>query len=211
MAGILEYLAEAPVIGVIRGADDASVMGAAAASVAAGMRVIEVTLSRPEACDQIAALSEKYGDDIAVGAGTVLDVESARAALAAGAEFIITPALISEVIEYCREQEAPVFPGAMTPTEIFSAHCMGAEMVKVFPASVLGPGFVKNMRGPFPQIRLMPTGGIRVEDVAAWFAAGAAAIGVGSELYKKDLMAAGDWGAIERAAGQYLAAARGKA
>ena len=204
----MKYLAEAPVVGVIRGADMAQVMGAVAASVAAGMRVIEITLSRPEAGEHISAVRQKYGDTIALGAGTVLDAIHASRALEAGAEFIVTPALIPDVIDFCRGRGVPVFPGAMTPTEIYAAHLAGAEMVKVFPASVVGPGFVKNMRGPFPQVRLIPTGGIRVEDAAAWFAAGATAIGVGSELYKKDLMAAGDWGAIERAARQYLAAAR---
>ena len=207
----MKFLEGAPVIGVIRGADDAQVMGAVAASVAAGMRVIEITLSRPEACDQIASLRKKYGNDLALGAGTVLDAEAAGRALDAGAEFIVTPALIPEVIDFCRGRRVPVIPGAMTPTEIFAAYRAGAELVKVFPASVLGPGFIKSMRGPFPQIRLLPTGGIRVEDAAAWFAAGAAAIGVGSELYQKELMAAGDWGAIERAAGLYLQAARERA
>lgn len=206
----MKYLKQAPVVGVIRGADNAAVMGAVAASVAAGMKVIEITLSRPEAVGQIAAVRDKYGDEIELGAGTVLSADAARAALAAGAGFIVTPALIPEVIAFCRDQDAPVYPGAMTPTEIFTAWQAGASMVKVFPASALGPGFIKNMRGPFPQIPLMPTGGIRPEDAGKWFEAGAAAIGVGSELYRKDWMAAGSWAEIERTARQYLAAAGGQ-
>ena len=125
-----------------------------------------------------------------------------------GAEFIVTPALIPEVVEFCRDRDIPVFPGAMSPTEIFYAHQAGAEMVKIFPASSLGPGYIKSIKGPFPDIPLMPTGGVTVEQVPDYFASGAEAIGVGGEIFNGKWMAEGNWKAIEEAATGYVKAIR---
>lgn len=200
----MKHLSEVPIIGIIRGAETGVVESAAAAAVKGGLRCLEITLNRPEACEQIAALRKKFGDTIEIGAGTVLDAPSAQKALDAGAEFIVTPALLPEVIAFCRGRKVPVFPGAMTPTEILSAHLMGATMVKVFPASVLGPAYVRSLRGPFPTIPLLPTGGVSAESAADYLAAGANALGVGGELFVKQWMAKAEWDRIEAKAREYV-------
>jgi 2-dehydro-3-deoxyphosphogluconate aldolase/(4S)-4-hydroxy-2-oxoglutarate aldolase len=203
----MRYLERTRVVGVIRGLGTEATMAAAAASVAGGIRVLEIALSHPEALKQLAALKSRYGDEIDLGAGTVLDPESAQRALAAGAEFIVSPALLPEVIALCRARGAPVFPGAMTPTEALAAHRAGAEMVKIFPASVLGPRYLAALRGPFPELRLLPTGGVTPENAPEFFRAGAAAVGAGGELYRKEWTETGDWAAIEAAARAYVRAA----
>ncbi|HUT53404.1 MAG TPA: bifunctional 4-hydroxy-2-oxoglutarate aldolase/2-dehydro-3-deoxy-phosphogluconate aldolase [bacterium] len=204
----MKYLEQVPIIGIIRGAGTKAVEGAVAAAVEGGLRALEITLNRPEACDQIAQIKKRYGDKIALGAGTVLDPAAAARALDAGAEFIVTPALLPDVIAFCKERNVPVFPGAMTPTEVLAAHKAGADMVKVFPASVLGAAYIKSLKGPFPFIRLMPTGGVTVEAVQGYFQAGAAALGVGSELFKKEWMEKGDWAEIEKTAAAYVSAVK---
>jgi 2-dehydro-3-deoxyphosphogluconate aldolase / (4S)-4-hydroxy-2-oxoglutarate aldolase len=204
----MKFLDQLPLVGIIRGADTRAVEGAVAAAMAGGIRTLEITLNRPEAYDQIELIAAQYGDDLELGAGTVLDPDSARRAAAAGAEFIVTPALVPEVIAYCLDNELAVFPGAMTPTEILTAHCAGAAMVKIFPAASLGPAYLKSLRGPFPFIKLMPTGGVTVESVASWFQAGASAIGVGGELFKKEWLASADWPSIESAARAYVEAVK---
>lgn len=204
----MKYLNEIPVVGIIRGADTAAVEGAFAAAARGGFRTLEITLNRPEAFEQITAIRKRYGGDIELGAGTVLDAAAAEKAVAAGAEFIVTPALIPDVIAFCRARNIPVFPGAMTPTEIFSAHRAGAAMIKVFPSSVLGPAYIKSLKGPFPDIPLMPTGGVTVELVGEYFAAGAAALGVGGELFNKEWLSKGDWKSIEKTAKAYIAAVK---
>jgi 2-dehydro-3-deoxyphosphogluconate aldolase/(4S)-4-hydroxy-2-oxoglutarate aldolase len=202
----MKYLDQTPIIGIIRGAETGAVEGAVEAALKGGLCVLEITLNRPEACDQIAAVKARFSGDIEIGAGTVLDVASAERAVSAGAEFIVTPALLTDVIEFCKKKSVPVFPGAMSPTEVLAAHRAGAEMVKVFPAGSLGPGYIKSLKGPFPDIRLMPTGGVTVESTPEYFQAGADAIGVGGELFKKEWMAQGDWAAIEDAASAYVKA-----
>jgi 2-dehydro-3-deoxyphosphogluconate aldolase/(4S)-4-hydroxy-2-oxoglutarate aldolase len=205
----MKYLSKIPVVGILRGASTDAVLGAVKAAYDGGLRVMEITLNRKEAFDQIQLLKKTFRSKLDFGAGTVLDVESAKKAIAAGAQFIVTPALVLDVIGFCRNKSVPVFPGAMTPTEILAAHRAGAEMVKVFPASCLGPGYIKSLKGPFPEIKLMPTGGVAPENVQEYFKAGASAIGVGGELFKKEWLAAGDWKAIKKAAQKYVAAIKG--
>ena len=205
----MKYLSRIPIIGIIRGADTGMVEGAAAAAFNGGFRTLEITLNRPEAYDQIAMLRAKYAGEMELGAGTVLDADSAAKAVAAGAEFMVTPALLPDVIEYCRGRSVPVFPGAMTPTEVLAAHRAGAEMVKVFPASSLGPGYIKSLKGPFPEIRLMPTGGVTVESISEYLRAGADGFGIGGELFRREWMERKEWGAIERKAGEYIQALKG--
>jgi len=202
----MKFLSQVPVIGIIRGADTEAVKAAVKAAFEGGLRVMEITLNREDAFAQIAMIKADFKDRIDLGAGTVLDVKSAEKAIAAGAQFIVTPALIPEVIEYCVRRKIPVFPGAMTPTEILVAHRAGAEMVKVFPASVLGPGYIKSLLGPFPDLKLMPTGGVTPENAAEYFKAGAAAVGAGGELFKKEWLAKGDWEAIRDTAKKYIVA-----
>jgi 2-dehydro-3-deoxyphosphogluconate aldolase/(4S)-4-hydroxy-2-oxoglutarate aldolase len=151
-----------------------------------GVTLIEITMSVPGAIDVIKELAQKYRDEIILGAGTVLDPETARAALLAGAQFIVTPTLNLDVIHLAHRYSAVVVPGAMTPTEILAAWNAGADMVKVFPAAQLGgPEYLKAIRGPLPQILLVPTGGVNLQNAGAFIKAGAAALGVGGELVDK--------------------------
>jgi 2-dehydro-3-deoxyphosphogluconate aldolase/(4S)-4-hydroxy-2-oxoglutarate aldolase len=151
-----------------------------------GVTLIEITMSVPGAIDVIKELAQKYRDEIIMGAGTVLDPETGRAALLAGAQFIVTPTLNLDVIQLAHRYSAVVVPGAMTPTEILTAWNAGADMVKVFPAAQLGgPEYLKAIRGPLPQILLVPTGGVNLQNAGAFIKAGAAALGVGGELVDK--------------------------
>jgi len=151
-----------------------------------GVTLIEITMSVPGAIDTIKELTRKYKDEIIMGAGTILDPETARAALLAGAQFIVTPTLNLDVIQLAHRYSAVVVPGAMTPTEILTAWNAGADMVKVFPAAQLGgPEYLKALKGPLPQILLVPTGGVNLQNVAAFIKAGATALGVGGELVDK--------------------------
>ena len=151
-----------------------------------GVTLIEITMSVPGAIDTIKELTRKYKDEIIMGAGTILDPETARAALLAGAQFIVTPTLNLDVIQLAHRYSAVVVPGAMTPTEILTAWNAGADMVKVFPAAQLGgPEYLKAIRGPLPQILLVPTGGVNLQNAGAFIKAGATALGVGGELVDK--------------------------
>ncbi|MBT9132416.1 MAG: KHG/KDPG aldolase [Firmicutes bacterium] len=152
-----------------------------------GSSFIEITMSVPGAIDVIKELTQKYKDEIIMGAGTILDPETARVTLLAGAQFIVTPTLNLDVIQLAHRYSAVVVPGAMTPTEILSAWNAGADMVKVFPAAQLGgPEYLKALRGPLPQILLVPTGGVNLQNAGAFIKAGAAALGVGGELVDKE-------------------------
>ena len=202
----MKNLVKIPIIGIIRGAASGAVEGAVAAALRGGLKTLEITLNRPEACEQIADIKTRFADDVELGAGTVLDADSAERAIVAGAEFIVTPALLPEVIEFCRSRSVPVIPGALSPTEILAAHRGGAEMVKVFPAASVGPGYIKSLKGPFPEIRLMPTGGVSIASVSEYFWAGAEAVGIGGELFRKDWLEQGNWNAVEEAARAYVQA-----
>lgn len=162
----------------------------AAALLAGGVRAIEVTLDSPGATAMIAALRDRLGERILLGAGTVLDREAADAAIAAGARFIVSPHTDPELIAGLAREGVPCVPGAQTPTEILAAWRAGAPVVKLFPAGPLGPGYLKDLRGPLRQIPLLPTGGIGVENAPAFVAAGAWGLGVGSALVDAGIVAA---------------------
>ena len=175
----------------------------------AGLTVAEITMTVPGAIKAIASVAKRFGDKVLVGAGTVTDAETATRAVDAGAEFIVTPCLVPEVIDAARRADVAVLPGALTPTEVFEAFRLGGDMVKVFPAQNLGgASYLRALRGPFPQIPLVPTGGVTLDNVRAMFDAGAAAVGVGSELISKDALARRDYAAISALAAQFLAAVR---
>lgn len=177
------------------------------ALVEAGLTVAEVTMTVPGAIDAIASVKKRFADKVLVGAGTVTDAETARRAIDAGAEFIVSPCLVSEVIEAARRADVAVLPGALTPTEIFEAFQQGGDMVKVFPAqNVGGAAYLRALRGPFPDIPLVPTGGVTLENVCEMFDAGAVAVGVGSELISKEALARRDYAAIGTLGAQFLAA-----
>jgi 2-dehydro-3-deoxyphosphogluconate aldolase/(4S)-4-hydroxy-2-oxoglutarate aldolase len=150
--------------------------------------------------------SEHLGDEVIMGAGTVLDPETARAAMLAGAQFIVTPTLNPATIELCKRYGIPVVSGALTPTEILNTWQAGADIVKVFPASLGGPAYIKSVLAPLPQVRLAPTGGVNAENAADFIRAGAVALGVGGNLVNKAAVASGDWDAITAEAERLVAA-----
>jgi 2-dehydro-3-deoxyphosphogluconate aldolase/(4S)-4-hydroxy-2-oxoglutarate aldolase len=179
------------------------------ALVEGGLNVAEITMTVPRAFDAIASVVKHFGDKVLVGAGTVTDAETAKRAVEAGAEFIVTPCLVPEVIDAARRADVAVLPGALTPTEVFEAFRLGGDMIKVFPAQNLGgASYLRALRGPFPQIPLVPTGGVTLDNMGEMFDAGAAAVGVGSELVSKEALARRDYAAIGALAAQFLMAAR---
>ena len=175
----------------------------------AGLSVAEITMTVPDAIEAIASVSKRFGDKVLLGAGTVTDAKTVRRALDAGAKFIVSPCLVSEVIEAARRADVAVLPGALTPTEVFEASRQGGDMVKVFPAqNAGGAAYLRALRGPFPDIPLVPTGGVTLDNVGEMFKAGAAAVGVGSEMISKDALARHDYAAIGALATRFLAAVR---
>ena len=151
----------------------------------AGLAVAEITMTVPGAIEVISSVTKRFGDRVLVGAGTVTDAPTAQRAIDAGATFVVTPCLVSAVIDAARRADVAVIPGALTPTEVFEAHRQGGDMVKVFPAqSVGGAAYLRGLRGPFPKIPLVPTGGVTLDTVRDLFDAGAAAVGVGGELIR---------------------------
>jgi len=176
------------IIAILRASSSQSLMDAANALKTGGISVIEVTLTTPGALEIIHQATEAFGEEVLFGAGSVLDPESARAAILAGANFIVMPSTNFEVIQLCRRYSIPVFPGAYTPTEIVNAWQAGADMVKLFPASNGGPDLVKAIKAPLPQVKLVPVGGVDVDNTASFIRAGAEAVGVGSSLVNDGLL-----------------------
>ncbi len=176
-------IAQGRVIAIGRHLDIASVLAIGEALAAGGIHAFEVTMNSASAIEAIGALAAKFGpDELTVGAGTVLDEAQAQAAVDAGARFLVMPHFDARIIEWAVRHDVPAFPGAFTPTEILAAWRAGAAAVKLFPASAVGPTFVRELRGPLPQIPLIPTGGGTVENAPAFLAAGALAVGMGSWL-----------------------------
>ena len=169
------------IVAILRGCDPGNVLDIATALYEGGVRLLEITLNSPGALEAIAAVSRRWGDRMVVGAGTVLTEDEVREAVGAGARFVISPSLDPEVIRVTKALGAVSVPGALTATEILAAWRGGADIVKVFPASV-GPAYFRDMRGPLPQIPLMPTGGVNLENIKEFRKAGVAAFGVGSAL-----------------------------
>ena len=188
------------IVAIIRANSANELIDAAAAIHAGGVNVIEVTMTTPNALQVISDVSSAYGDSILVGAGSVLDAETARAVMLAGAEFIVSPVTRADVIDICNRYGKGVIPGAFTPTEILTAWEAGADYVKVFPSSGVGASYIKDVKAPLPHIPLVPTGGINAENAAEFISAGATALGVGSSLVNNQLIEAGQFEALtERA------------
>ena len=170
------------VVAVIRMKDADKLRAVVDAIAEGGVRAIEVTMSVPGAVGLIAKLAASLPSEILLGAGTVTDAQTARAVIDAGARYIVSPVFRREVIAACHERDVAVAPACFTPTEILDAHEAGADVIKVFPATALGPQFIKDVRAPLPQVRLMPTGGVSLDNAGDWIRAGAVAVGVGSAL-----------------------------
>jgi 2-dehydro-3-deoxyphosphogluconate aldolase / (4S)-4-hydroxy-2-oxoglutarate aldolase len=166
----------------------------------------EITMTVPGAIDAIRTVSRKLGDEAVIGVGTVLDAATAEDAIEAGAEFVVSPILDSDVIAAAHRHDKVAIPGALSPTEVVGAWDAGADVVKIFPANHFGPQYVRDLHGPLPGIRLTPTGGVDLETTPKWIEAGAVAVGVGSALVRRDLLAAADWAQLTDLASRYVAA-----
>jgi 2-dehydro-3-deoxyphosphogluconate aldolase/(4S)-4-hydroxy-2-oxoglutarate aldolase len=200
----LQRVLDAGIVAVVRAPDPAGLVEVIRALAGGGVTVAEVTLTVPNALDVVREAKKTLGDTVLLGAGTVLDAETCRAALLAGAEFIVAPTLNLDVIRVCRRYDKLVMPGAFTPTEVLAAWEAGADIVKVFPAEVVGPAFFKALRGPLPQVRLMPTGGVDLNTAADYLKAGACCLGVGSQLVDPKLVAARAYDRLRDLAAKYV-------
>ena len=204
----LKRILDCGVIAVVRAESGSELVPVVEALADGGVIAVEITFTVPNAIEVISQVRKTLGDRVVLGAGTVLDPETARAALLAGAEYIVSPALNVDVIRLCRRYDKVVMPGAFTPTEIVAAWEAGADVVKVFPADVGGPAYLKALRGPLPQIRLMPTGGVDLDTAAAFLKAGACCLGVGGSLVEPQAVASRDFDRIRSLAKQYVAIVR---
>ena len=197
---------ETGIVAIIRGIDADVCSEVVDAIAEGGVDVIEITANTPGAVEMIRQVSDEF-EDIAIGAGTVLDAETARAVQLAGAEFVVTPTVNTDVIETCNRYGTPIATGVMTPTEALSATEAGADFCKLFPASTTGPRHVSAINGPLPQVPIIPTGGVSLDNAAAFFEAGAVALGVGSSIVDSDAIDAGEFDALTEAASEFVALA----
>jgi 2-dehydro-3-deoxyphosphogluconate aldolase / (4S)-4-hydroxy-2-oxoglutarate aldolase len=201
---LLGRLLASGIVAVVRKVDPDKAEALTGAFVRGGVTGIEVTVDSDDAYQTIRRLKGKYSEEAVIGAGTVVNKEQAEKALEAGADFIFAPILDRETVEYTKEQGKIMIPGVFTPTEIHQAYVWGADIVKVFPASTLGPGFIKDVNAPLGEIPKMPTGGVNLDNVGEFIKAGSVAAGIGGSLVKKDLIAAGDWDGLENLAREFV-------
>ena len=200
----LEIMRTTGVIAIVRAQRSDQLIAAADAIKAGGVRVIEVTMTTPGALDVIHEASERYGSDVLFGAGTVLDAETARSAILAGASFVVAPTLNLETLALCNRYGIPVMPGCYTPTELLTAWEAGADLLKLFPASFGGAGLIKAILAPLPQLEIVPVGGVDLDTAASFIRSGAAALGVGSSLIDQKLLDAGDLDELTRRAAAFI-------
>ena len=193
-----------PLMGIVRGVRRDGIAPLVEAAAEAGLETIEVTMNTPGARDIIKAARDAAKGRLAVGAGTVLGLDEAKAALDAGATFIVMPVAMDDVTGYCAGKGVPVFPGALSPQEVYNAWQAGATMVKVFPCGLFGPKYIKELKGPFDKIKLMAVGGVRLENIAEYFSSGADAVAFGASVFKKEWLDAGDFRSIGELVGKYV-------
>lgn len=205
---VMQLVEETGVVAVIRLSDPEGLRGVVDALIDGGVRALEVTMTVPRAVSLIEELAAGMPPGFALGAGTVLDAATARQVILAGAQFIVSPTLRPAVIEMCHRYDVASMPGCFSPTEILTAWEAGADVVKVFPATALGPGYIKDIHGPLPQVRLMPTGGVSKDNAGEWIAAGAVALGVGTSLVDRTAVAAGRFDVITANARHFTEAVR---
>src|SRR5262245_32036142 len=184
------------VVAIIRMKDGSKLRAVVDALLDGGVRTLEITMTVPGAVELIREIAPTLPSDFRLGAGTVTDARTVDAVVGAGATFVVSPVFRREVLAACQRHDVPSMPGCFSPTEILDAWEAGADVVKVFPATALGPGFFKDVRGPLPQVKLMPTGGVTIDNAGDWIAAGAVAVGVGTALVDAKAVAAGDTGTI---------------
>lgn len=201
----LQRVLDGGIVAIIRATSGDQLVNVARALYEGGIDVIEVTFTVPNVLEILAAVRKDLGKKILLGAGTVLDPETCRAALLAGAEFIVSPSLNLEVIKLCKRYSKLVMPGVFTPTEVVTAWEAGADIVKLFPADCVGPNYLKALRGPLPQVRILPTGGVDLKTLPDFFKAGACAVGLGGQLVEKAAVESGNMTRIRDLAAQYVA------
>ncbi len=193
MNDVLKRLLEHGAVAVLRLADESVLLPVTEALYEGGVRFLEITMTMSNAVSHIRAMCDAAPSDMVVGAGTVTSVDEVDAVVDAGARFVVSPTLDVAVVEKCRQWGVVVAPGCFSPTEIVAADRAGAHLIKVFPAGILGPAYLKALRGPLPDVRLMPTGGVTVDNAGDWLQAGAAAVAIGGDLLKPSAIAGGDY------------------
>ena len=205
-AAVVARIKSEGAVAVIRTDSVDRALGAARAAIAGGFRAIEITFGFSDASTAISKLAENH--DLLIGAGTILTRYQVREAVAAGARFLVSPCVLPEVIDTARELQVAGIPGAFTPTEIYTAHTLGADIVKIFPAVKFGPDYLKAVRGPLPNIPIMPTSGVDASNVAEWFRAGAVAVGAVASVFDPALIQNGAWDDLTQRARQFMEAVR---
>jgi 2-dehydro-3-deoxyphosphogluconate aldolase/(4S)-4-hydroxy-2-oxoglutarate aldolase len=200
----LNRVLDGGIVAVIRAASGELLGEVCEALLAGGVDCMEITFTVPKAHRVLEAVADRIGDKVLLGAGTVLDPETARTAILAGARFIVAPTVNIDTIRVCKRYTALALPGALTPTEILSAWEAGADIVKVFPSDFVGPGYLKAVRAPLPQVRMLPTGGVNLKTAAEFLKAGACALGIGSSLVSAEAIERRDFSSIQRLAGEYV-------
>lgn len=201
---VVQQIAQAGIVAVLR-ADNGKVLAdVTEALVAGGVTALEVTFTVPKAHQVLEYVADRFGDQIQLGAGTLLDAETARIAILAGAQFLVSPAVDLPTIELAHRYDKAMLPGALTPTEVVTAWQAGADVVKIFPSDLTGPGYLKALKGPLPQVRMMPTGGVNLDTAEDFLKAGAFALGVGGSLVEKKAVESNDMDRIRDLAAQYV-------
>lgn len=211
---LIQQICDEGVVAVLRADTAAEVVKLAEHAIAGGLKAIEITMTVPNALQAISELVARYSSDASdernyalIGAGTVLDSETARAAILAGAEYVVSPSLHVETVKLCNRYRVPIMPGVMTLQEIQNALEYGVDIVKLFPGNVFSPSMINAIKGPMPQVNVMPTGGVSLDNLADWIKAGAVAVGIGSDLTKEAVLT-GNYKLVTEKAQQYVAAFR---
>lgn len=204
VTNILNTLGEYKLVSIVRGVEEKDILATAGALYQGRIHAIEITMNTTGALRMIEKVKDSYGDKMLIGAGTVLDSENAASAITAGADFILSPTLSTGVIEICNRYSKLAIPGVLTPTEVLTAWEAGAQLVKVFPARAFGPKYIKDIKGPLPQVEIMPVGGISLENAADFMKNGAYALGIGSALVNPEWTSAGDFDRLTKAAEAFV-------
>lgn len=207
----LKLLEQARIVAIVRGVERQHISGVAEALLAGGIPVMEVTLNTPGALDMIAELQKAYGDRMYIGAGTVLDVEDAKKALDGGASYLVTPNTDEEVIRYAAERKVPIFPGAMTPTEVVKAWKAGATAIKIFPGASLGIGYIKELMAPLSSIPMMAVGGVTEDNIGEFMKIGCYGVGIGGSLINLKEIGEGHYDWVRAKAERLVAASKAQA
>lgn len=209
---VVSAIEDCGVVAVIRLQEPSKLRAVIDALAAGGVRALEITMTVPGAIDLIKTVAPSLPKEFIIGAGTILDAETARLAILAGARYVVSPVFRPAILALCHRYDVAAMPGCFSPSEILAAWEAGADIVKVFPATAVGPGYFKDIHGPLPQVRLMPTGGVTLENTGEWIKAGAVAVGVGTALVERQAVEAGDYTAVTAKAARFVeavAAARG--